>query len=342
MREIDVLDSIEKLKSMAGYRAPLANTHDEYFGRGKLLLSGEYFILEGARGLALPTRVGQRMSVHYSQSFSPQLHWKSFDIYGNLWFECKFEFWQFNFAEGTEETPEQILLQKLLRAVRKQNHHFLRDDVDVVVETYIDFPFEWGLGSSSTLIYNVAQWAYVSPFELHFKTTNGSGYDIACAQSEQPIIFSNDEEGPSYSTVNFDPKFKDQLYLVHLNKKAKSYDAIKKIESKRPFNESDIQKINELTDEVQKIECIKEFENWIVRHENIVSNMLGQERIKDKLFSDFWGEVKSLGAWGGDFVLVTTDKTFEETQEYFVNKGHNVVMPYSELCLAPKKQEVIQ
>lgn len=342
MREIEVLDSIEKLKSMAGYKAPLPNTHEEFFGRGKLLLSGEYFILEGAKGLALPTRVGQRMSVHYSQSFNPQLHWKSFDIYGNLWFECKFEFWQFNFAEGEEESPEQKFLQKLLRAVRKQNHHFLRDDVDVVVETYIDFPFEWGLGSSSTLIYNIAQWAYVSPFELHFNTTNGSGYDIACAQSEQPIIFSNDEEGPSYSTVNFEPSFKDQLCLVHMNQKAKSYDAIQGIENKRPFKPEDIQAINDLTDEVVNIHKLEDFEEWIVKHEKIVAQMLEEQRVKERLFSDYWGEVKSLGAWGGDFVLVTTNKSFKETQEYFLNKGHNVIMPYSELCLSPKKQETIQ
>ena len=145
----------------------------------------------------------------------------------------------------------------------------------MVVENYIDFPLEWGLGSSSTLIYNIAQWAYISPFELHFKTCNGSGYDIACAQSEQPIIFSNDEDGPSYSTINFDPPFKQNLCLVHLNKKAKSYDAIKKIQSKRPFQINDLETINNLTDEVLEIKDLKGFEDWIMRHEKVVSQMLG-------------------------------------------------------------------
>lgn len=341
MRDLEVLDSIKKLHSMNGYKPQLAKTHDEYFGRGKLLLSGEYFILEGAKGLALPTKVGQRMSVNYSQSFNPILHWKSYDIYGNLWFETRFEFWQFNFVDNQDPSREELFLQKLLREVRKQNNHFLRDDVEVTVETNIDFPFEWGLGSSSTLIYNIAQWAYVSPFELHFKTTNGSGYDIACAQSNQPIIYSKEVEGPSYSTIDFHPLFHEQLFFVHLNQKAKSYDAINKIQHKRPFNVEDIAHINRLTDELTTIKEQSHFDHWIIEHENLVSKMLGEKRIQDVYFSDFDGQIKSLGAWGGDFVLVSSKKSFEETQKYFVDKGHQVVLPFSELCLMANDQKII-
>lgn len=342
MREVEVLDSIEKLKRLTNHTAPIGNTHETFFGRGKLLLSGEYFILEGAKGLALPTKVGQRMSVQYSQSFNPQLHWKSFDIYGNLWFECKFEFWQFNFIDVEEPSPEQVFLQKILRAVRKQNHHFLRDDVDVIVETNIDFPFEWGLGSSSTLIYNIAQWAYVSPFELHFRTTNGSGYDIACAQSEQPILYSNDKDGPSYSTVNFDPSFKQQLCLIHLNQKAKSFECINSISSKRPFKGQDIAKINQLTSDLLSMESLDSFNNWILQHETCVGEMLGERPVKQRLFADYPGQVKSLGAWGGDFVLATYSGSFEEAKEYFLSKDHNVIMPYDELCLTSSKNDVLQ
>ncbi len=55
------------------------------------------------------------------------------------------------------------------------------------------------------------------------------------------------------------------------------------------------------------------------------------------MFSDYWGEVKSLGAWGGDFVLVTSKKPIEETREYFLNKGNDVFIPYAELIIESAK-----
>ena len=152
---------------------------DQYFyGHGKLLLSGEYFVLDGAEALALPTTVGQSMKVKYRHSYQPTLHWKSVDHTGKVWFEANYEFWHFNPIKPLENYTEKFVADAL-KAVRLQNPHFLRDEMDVFVETKIEFLLEWGLGSSSSFIYNVAQWAYVSPFELLKKTIGGSVYDIA-------------------------------------------------------------------------------------------------------------------------------------------------------------------
>ena len=188
------------------------NQYDQfYFGRGKLLLSGEYFILDGAKSIALPVKYGQTLNVEYTNSYSPHLHWKSYDVNGRKWFDAKFEFWKFK-AIDDNNSKEALILQKILQEARKQNPHFLRDDVNVHVTTKLGFPLEWGLGSSSTLIYNIAQWAYISPFELLFNTLGGSGYDVACAQSTRPIIYEKQSSGPSWQQINFDPIFKDNLY----------------------------------------------------------------------------------------------------------------------------------
>lgn len=48
-----------------------------------------------------------------------------------------------------------------------------------------------------------------------------------------------------------------------------------------------------------------DFEKLITAHEAIISKLIQQDTIKAKLFKDFNGTIKSLGAWGGDFVLVT-------------------------------------
>src|SRR5690606_13629631 len=256
---------------------------DQYYhGHGKLLLSGEYFVLDGAEALALPTTVGQSLSVRYSPSFNPVLCWKSFDPNGQLWFEAKFEFWRFNLTHG-EESEETKMLQELLRQARKQNPHFLRDDVDVFVETRLGFPLDWGLGSSSTLVFNIAQWAYVSPFELLFKTSGGSGYDIACAQSEGPIVYQKNSSGPKWVPTAFDPSFKDQLWFVYLGKKQNSRHAIEKYRTGKTQS-SDIERVSELTRLMANAPTRSEFVTAINEHEEILSRRLGLPKVKDAMF----------------------------------------------------------
>ncbi|MBK8557148.1 MAG: hypothetical protein IPL65_15875 [Lewinellaceae bacterium] len=50
-------------------------------------------------------------------------------------------------------------------------------------------------------------------------------------------------------------------------------------------------------------------------------------------FSDYWGAVKSLGAWGGDFVLVTSEKDESTTRAYFLDKGFDVFLPWRDMIL---------
>lgn len=304
---------------------------DQYFfGHGKLLITGEYFVLDGALALALPTKVGQSLSVKYSPSFSPSLSWKSYDINGNVWFEHNYEFWHF---KCTDENPteEALFLQKILQQVRKQNPHFLRDDVGVKVETRLGFPQTWGLGSSSSLVYNIAQWAYVSPFELLFKTHGGSGYDIACAQSDGPIAYKKLTSGPNWSPIYFNPSFKENLYFVFLGKKQNSREAIKEYNKKKAANPELISQISDLTQEIINAKELQEFQRLIAKHEDIISETLELPKVKDLHFSDFNGEVKSLGAWGGDFVLAASLESYESVKSYFKSKGMDVVYRYLDL-----------
>ncbi len=303
-----------------------------FFGRGKLLLSGEYFVLDGALALALPVKVGQSLSVKYQHSYSPTLNWKSFDVNGQCWLEANFEFWHFDCLDQNPSESVKIL-QRVLRQARKQNPHFLRDEVDVKVETKLGFPLEWGLGSSSTLVYNISQWAYVSPFELLFKAYGGSGYDIACAQSNGPILYQVKDQGPNWAMTSFDPPFKQNLYFIYLGRKQDSKEGINLYRSKAPFSAELVSNLSRITEDMVNANSLEEFNFLIKAHEDLVAKNLGLTRSKDIFFSDYWGEVKSLGAWGGDFVLVTSNRPHEETKQYFASKGFHVVLPYQELIL---------
>ncbi len=306
-----------------------------FYGHGKLLLTSEYFVLDGAKSLAFPTKLGQRMHVKYRPSNNPKLYWKSVDNQNKCWFETAFELWHFNFLDQKAAvTPEMTILQTVLREARKLNIHFLRDDADVYIETVLEFPLNWGLGSSSTLVYNIAQWAYVSPYELQAKTFASSGYDVACAQSMGPITYQIKSRGPHWETVDFNPVFKNNIYFVYLNKKQNSRDSIKRYrEIVSGPKDQIIKKLNAITDGILTAIDLEEFEQYLFEHETIISNALDLARVRDLYFSDYWGAVKSLGAWGGDFALVTSNKSEEETKKYFISKGYETLISFDELIL---------
>ncbi len=303
-----------------------------YYGHGKLLLTGEYVVLDGAKALAVPCKQGQKLSISHRPSNNPKLIWNSYDSDNNNWFSAEFELWHFNILKGEGEIA--TALQSILKQARAQNIHFLREESDVHVTTNLEFPVSWGLGSSSTLIYNIAQWAYVSPFELLQKTFGGSGYDICCAQSMGPITYQLKSRGPAWELITFDPSFKDQLYFVHLNKKQNSQKEVSNYKEVEVSNKDYIvKKISLLTQQIIDCTELASFEELIKEHEDIISKVINRETVKKQLFSDYWGEVKSLGAWGGDFVLVTSNKSVEETQKYFNEKGFETFYAYDDLVL---------
>ncbi|MBT6326054.1 MAG: GHMP kinase [Bdellovibrionales bacterium] len=320
----------QNLDSSVQNRSDCQDQH--FYANGKLLLSGEYFVLDGAESLALPLRFGQGLSVTYKNSFSPKLYWKSCDVNGEVWFEGEFEFWHFKPISSTNNIVANDL-GAILREARKQNNHFLRDEIDVSVETKLGFPLNWGLGSSSSLIYNIAQWANILPFDLLFNTIGGSGFDIACANAKGPISYQKTSAGPLIKSSNFNPTFKEQLYFVYLGKKQDSRQAIEHYKKKNIKDKEVSGQITKLTQQFEKVKTLSEMEALMKSHEILVSSKLGLTSVRSLYFEDYWGEVKSLGAWGGDFIIATSEKTQEQTTRYFKEKGFDICLSYDELVL---------
>lgn len=234
-----------------------------------------------------------------------------------------------------DTTDEKISthLTKLLKGAVRLNSEFLSKWKGFKVEANLEFDTNWGLGSSSTLTQLVAEWADVHPMLLHFKVSNGSGYDVACADAEGPILYQVVDDSVKYEPVSYAPSFSDKLYFVHLNQKQSSDDAIKyylkTVKGKSAF----CKKLTDLTESIMETNSFTKFESLIDDHENLVSEALKLDRVQSTHFGDYWGKVKSLGAWGGDFVLVSSDKSADETKAYFVGKGFNTVVPYQEMVI---------
>ena len=91
---------------------------DEVFkSHGKLMITGEYFVLHGAKSLLLPTKFFQDMTVSKLNEDSIIL-WESYDQNNNKWFSAKFNLP--NLAIRGSETKEKIFLKKILDFVAKK------------------------------------------------------------------------------------------------------------------------------------------------------------------------------------------------------------------------------
>ena len=312
------------------YKTKPKHIKKEFYANGKLLISGEYAVLDGAKAIVLPTQCGQRMTVKNSRG--SDLVWIAYDHEGNQWFKSNISLYDFSAINTTDEAVSKKI-QKILKNAVRQNSEFLSKWNGFKVETYLDFPRSWGLGSSATVYKLVSDWSDINPLLLYFKIESGSGADVACAVAGTSITYVSNEEEINYTTVEFDPSFKDQLYFVHLNQKQDSslgiMEYLKVVKQKKEF----VSGVTQISEELIAAKDISTFSDLIDRHEDLVHHHTGFKKVKDERFSEYHGSIKSLGAWGGDFVMVTSDKSPEETLAYFNDKGYHTVLPYQEMIL---------
>ena len=315
-----------------------------YHSHGKFLLTGEYLVLKGALALAVPLKLGQTLSVE--TVCTPSLHWDAYKPNGP-WFSVTLNPENLEIIDSDDQSKAEKLRQ-ILQAVKQLNAKAFEGN-NLKFTTHLDFGPNWGLGSSSTLIANLAQWADVNPYELLKLTFGGSGYDIACATAEGPIYYQliekesdcldcfvprNDAKRPSelirrIEPVYFQPSFAEHLFFVYRGQKQSSSKEVKAfLEKTNPIDlQKDIEAVSEISRAVPKCETLDEFGLLMQCHERIIARCIGQTPVQ-KRFPDFEGTLKSLGAWGGDFILAATGWGENQVREYFKKYGLEVVFGY--------------
>lgn len=303
-----------------------------WHAHGKLLLTGEYLVLEGAKALAIPINKGQSLKVREKAvADDPVLEWKAFKP-GGFWFGASFKLPDLSLLE-TSDTDLASNLQKLLSACQKMSGGFLEGSHSFLAETNLEFNSAYGFGSSSTLVSNLAYWANIDPFVLQRTVLGGSGYDIACARSKKPLFYQLVDEKPFSEKVTISYPFAERLYFVYLGHKQRTTDSIKVFKQKARFGKLEKEQISKITENVAKVQKLNEFERLLEEHEKIMSSVLGLKPVKQQFFPDHQGIVKSLGAWGGDFVLMTSGLPRMQFKNYLHQKGFDIFYSWDELVL---------
>lgn len=299
-----------------------------FYSNGKLLITGEYLVLDGAKALALPTKFGQDLRI--SLSDSEQLSWKSFDANNSIWFEDSIPFSELVSKAPLEDNSIRTTLIRILRAAYALNPQTIDGSSGYQISTNLSFPKHWGLGTSSTLINNIAQWFGIDAYTLLQNSFGGSGYDIACAQNNNPLLYQLRQATAVVEKVEFRPSFRHHIYFVYLNNKQNSKTAIAAYREKQGTWQKEISKVNALSLQVLEAKDLDSMALALQQHEKLLSSVLQTKTIKERLFPEFEGSIKSLGAWGGDFVMVLSKK---DPRSYFQSKAYNTIITYDDMIL---------
>ncbi|MTB52718.1 GYDIA family GHMP kinase [Lewinella sp. W8] len=304
-----------------------------HYAHGKLLLTGEYFILDGVPGLAVPTSRGQHFRLWKGAATEGMLRWRAFDSAGQAWLDTVISPNQW--MPGVEIDPgfpHALTLKALQRAEQ------LRAGATTVlngarVETRLEFNRHWGLGSSSTLIAALAELFDLDPYSLLEGSFGGSGYDLACARAEGPIIFSRSAGSVVVEPQQWSPDWLQRTCFVYRNQKQDSREGIRAYRA-ASIREEDRRRIGEITRALlQEGLYLRAAAQLLQEHETIVARTLQLPTLQEALFADFPGQLKSLGAWGGDFFWALSEENHEKVAAYFNDRGFSTVIPYNQMVL---------
>jgi mevalonate kinase len=299
----------------------------QFVANTKFLLTGEYLILLGADAVVLPLRFTQKMSL----SPGPEniISWKS-KAKNKLWFWTKIEK-NTKIIESSDPEKSSFLI-RIFQAMQKLNPDLAMDALDILIEA--DFDMQWGLGSSSTLISLLAQYAEIDAFELNRMLSEGSGYDVVAATRNSSFIFHRD--GAQYFTRDCPLRFpfRENLYFVYTGHKQSTEDSIRRFNALKKKNlKTEINEISEISAALPSVGKLDEFEYLLNKHEQIMTSVLKRKSLKQTIFKDLNGASKSLGAWGGDFAMITWHDSKQALKKYLYGKNIQTYFPWTNIVL---------
>lgn len=297
----------------------------QFSAPGKIMLSGEYAVLSGAKAILLPTKFRQYITARKNPS--DHISWKSF-YQNDCFFEGKYSWNEERFIK-TNDPDKALYIQRLLRACTSLKSDILNSVSEI--ETHLDFSPEWGMGSSASLIVNLSRIFNLNPLTINIMVSRGSGADINCSLADAPISFSKAKGNYQSKPLKLNLPFRDKLWFIYLGKKQKTETEVLRSLKTIFFPKHELAEIDALSETIISTSSLDEFESAVHRHETLISQHIRIPTLQQSLFSDFEGIVKSLGAWGGDMALVTWKGDEQFFRNYLSTKNIGTFFHFNQL-----------
>ena len=302
----------------------------KFTAHGKFLITGEYAVLDNVPALAIPLKLNQYLEI--SSREDDFFSWKSYDEDGSLWFETRLSL-DLLFNVKPSKIDDDIaakLIEILQKAIELHPNaiEIIAHGFDAVAT--LDFNRKYGMGTSSTLISLIAQWLECDAYELQFACFGGSGYDIACATAGTALVYNYNNAQPAVEFLNWIPAIKQSIFFVYQNRKQNSRDSIAQFNANLITAELRAELSAMPQRFIASSNDLEAFHKTVQRHEAIISSLIGVQPVQEYLFPDYSGVIKSLGGWGGDFMMCTGGK---DERNYFKNCGYEVILEWDEVIL---------
>lgn len=292
----------------------------EFSASGKLMLFGEYLVLKGVSCLAIPLKFGQRLEIisHSEEG----LRWESYEE-DQSWFTIHFT--KDLAIIHTTDPKKAGIVQRLLNFILQENPTLKIDNL--LFKFNINFERKFGFGTSSTLISLLSEWSEVNAYDLLQQSFGGSGYDVAGAKAESAYFYTMDNRLEGY--WKFPKAISKNLLFVYLGEKQSSDQEVTRFNTKEITNKQ-IYFMEFIMQAVFECKEIEEWEDLMEKSEDFLSKILDLPKVKELKFKEYPYSIKSLGAWGGDFVMASC-RNLEKSKQYFKDKGYAPIYSYDEL-----------
>ncbi len=320
-----------------------------FYAPGKILLVGEYTVTKGFEGLAVPVKSGQWMDVWEFDSpgnAEDRFIFNALDSHGASWFSESFDIANLksnslntnalnsnsadvhfseskNPSENSEHISESNTESKIESNAESNTESHLSKILALVpssywkpgksyrFETRLEFDRSSGLGSSSTFVQLLSNYFKLDPFQVQDLVFGGSGYDVAIAAVQKPLIYWRNEQGVHFRQWKMNPELTKDWKVIFLGNKVNSRTSTSQVNDMledlaRDENYSmQIPKIIEIVRDAQELMAL---ETGIEMYQMFLSQLLGMVTP----YTYFGvkplprGVCKWLGAWGGDMLLVNS------------------------------------
>jgi hypothetical protein len=279
----------------------------------------------------------------YRGGLAGVLQWTALDHLHIPWLKINFGlvngFWTFEIPSpaGDFQSDHAEILQKWLQAAWNlmEGHEQktenppslwgnLLEERGIMVRTRLDFPGNWGLGSSSTALALLAKWLSVDARRLYALAQNGSGYDLEVALQNSSILYQlpRQIEGHLFPSMNGTEPIVQriryrlpeggQLWLVDPGGKQISSGEVIRYRNLNQGQRTDcVEEISALSKALAGCSEVPVMMQFLARHDDIMEHLLGQPCLNRVAGSGFPGRLKSLGAWGGDLFLAVSEQPDE-------------------------------